>query len=169
MYWLIKYDQLPIEVLASYFYSNLVILLPLVVLHQAISYISTFTLVVTEKEPLTTDKERKAFQLAMRDGVANSLSFRLCVFGPENAGKTCLVDSLFDDMFQQQESTQGADVHVCTVYAANWKKCSPEEMAENIQTRFFHSLNISAKEQVDSPSFQASSTSRKPCRLCIKV
>ena len=94
----------------------------------------------------------------MRDGVSTSLSFRLCVFGPENSGKTCLVDSLFDDIFQQQESTQGADVHICTIYAANWKKCSPEEMAENIQIRFFQGLKVSAKEQVDSPSFQASSS-----------
>ena len=104
---------------------------------------------------ITTDQERKAFQLAKRDGVANSLSFRLCVFGPENAGKTCLVDTLFDDIFQQQEATQGADVHICTIHAANWQKCTPEKMADNIQTQFFHGLNISAKEQVKSPSFLA--------------
>ena len=131
------------------------------VLHR-VAIFPLCALVVTEKERLTTDEERKAFQLAMRDGVANSLSFRLCVFGPKNSGKTCLVDSLFDDIFQQQESTQGANVHICTIYAANWNKCSPEQMAEKIQTQFFHSLNISAKEQVTSPSFQASFTSTKP-------
>ena len=98
----------------------------------------------------------------MRDGVANSLSFRLCVFGPENAGKTCLVDTLFDDIFQQQEATQGADVHICTIYAANWQKCAQEKMADDIQTQFFHSLNISAKEQVKSPSFLTTPAARKP-------
>ena len=111
---------------------------------------------------VTTEQERKAFRLAMRDGVANSSSFRLCVFGPENTGKTCLVDTLFDDIFQQQEATQGADIHICTIYATNWQKCTPEQMAENIQTQFFHGLNISAEEQVNSPSFQATFTTRKP-------
>ena len=115
-----------------------------------------------EPEPLTTDKEKKAYKLAMRDGEANSLSFRLCVFGPENSGKTCLVDTLFDDLFQSQEATQGADVHICTIYATNWQKCSPKQMAEKIQAQFFHSLNISAKQQVASPSFAASFTARKP-------
>ena len=114
-----------------------------------------------EEKPLTADQERKAFQLAMRDGVSNSLSFRLCVFGPENSGKTCLVDTLFDDIFQQQEATKGADVNICTIYATNWQKCTPQQMADNIQTQFFHGLNISAKQQVESPSFQATSAVRK--------
>ena len=118
--------------------------------------------VITEKKSLTTDQEKRAFQLAIRDGVANSLSFRLCVFGPENSGKTCLVDTLFDDIFQQQEATQGADVHICTIYATNWQKCSPEKMAENIQNQFFHGLNISAMEQANLPSFHASVAARKP-------
>ena len=115
-----------------------------------------------EEKPLTADQERKAFQLAMRDGEANSLSFRLCVFGPENSGKTCLVDTLFDDIFQQQVATQGADVHICTIYATNWQKCTSEQMADNIQTQFFHGLNVSTKEQVKSPSFRAISASRNP-------
>ena len=110
---------------------------------------------VAEKKSV---EEKKAFRLAMRDGLATSLSFRLCVFGPENVGKTCLIDTLFDDIFQKQEATQGADVHVCTIYANNWQKCSPEQMTENIQTQFFHGLNISAKEQAKSPSFQAASS-----------
>ena len=97
----------------------------------------------------------------MRDGVASSLGFRLCVFGPENSGKTCLVDTLFDDIFQQQEATQGADVHICTIYASNWQKCTPEQMADNIQTQFFRGLNISAKEQVKSPSILATPAARK--------
>ena len=114
------------------------------------------------KDILTKDQERRAFQLAMRDGVSNSSSFRLNVFGPENSGKTCLVDTLFDDVFQQHEATQGADVHVCTIYATNWQKCTSEQMAENIEAQFFHGLKISAEEQVISSSFQATFTARKP-------
>ena len=126
------------------------------------SYVLATYVVIAVVVFVVTEKEEKSFQLAMRDGVANSLSFRLCVFGPENSGKTCLVDTLFDDIFQQQEATQGADVHICTIYATNWQKCSPEQMAENIQMQFFHALNSSAKEQVNLPSFQAFSTARKP-------
>ena len=115
--------------------------------------------IIAEK---TKEQEVKAFRLAMRDGEANSLSFRLCVFGPENSGKTCLIDTLFDDIFQQQEATQGADVHICTIYATNWKKCSLEKVADSIQTQFFHGLNISAMEKVKSTSFQPLSASNKP-------
>ena len=98
----------------------------------------------------------------MRDGVSNSLSFRLSVFGPENSGKSCLVDTLFDDIFQKHEATQGADVHICTIYASNWQKCTPEQMAENIEIQYFHGLKVSAKEQVKSSSFQASFQTKKP-------
>ena len=112
-------------------------------------------LFVIEKKSI---KEKKAFRLAMRDGLAISLSFRLCVFGPEYAGKTCLVDTLFDDVFQEHEATEGADVHICTIYANNWQKCSPQQMAKNIQTQFYHGLNISAIEQAKSPSLQAASS-----------
>ena len=112
-------------------------------------------LFVIEKKSI---EEKKAFRLAMRDGLAISLSFRLCVFGPEYAGKTCLVDTLFDDVFQEHEATEGTDVHICTIYANNWQKCSPQQMAENIQTQFYHGLNISAIEQAKSPSLQAASS-----------
>ena len=117
--------------------------------------------VVTGEEPVTTEQEKRAYQLALCDGEANSLSFHLCVFGPENSGKTCLVDTLFDDVFQEQEATQGADVHICTIYAANWQKCSPAQMADKIETHFFHGLNISARMQVESPSFQMPLTASK--------
>ena len=106
--------------------------------------------------PVTAEQEKKAFQLAMRDGVAKSSSFRICVFGPENSGKTCLVSTLFDEKFSSHEATQGADVNVCTIYANNWNRCTAQEMAEKLQLQFFHNLSTSAKEQIKSPSSEAS-------------
>ena len=97
----------------------------------------------------------------MRTGVSNSFNFRLCVFGPENSGKSCLVDTLCDDIFQEREATLGADVNVCTIYASDWQKCTAEQMAEKLKTQFFHDLNVSVKEQVKSSSFQASFKTRK--------
>jgi len=71
-----------------------------------------------------TEQKRKAYQLALRDGKANFSNFRLLVFGPENSGKTCLVSTLFNEPFQHNPATQGADVNIGTVYATNWCKCS---------------------------------------------
>ena len=116
--------------------------------------------VIIEK-PVTTEQEKKAFQLAMRDGVATSSSFRISVFGPENSGKTCLVSTLFNETYAENEATEGADVQICTIYANNWNRCTAQEMADKLQLQFFHNLNTSAKEQIRSPSFEASSTTTK--------
>ena len=109
-----------------------------------------FTIIVTKQE-------KKAYRLAMRDGLAKSSTLRLLVFGPENSGKTCLISTLFEEAFQQNSATQGADVQICTIYAANWRKCSAKEMAEKLQVKFFHKLNTTAQEQAESPSFHAAS------------
>ena len=116
--------------------------------------------VIIEK-PVTTEQEKKAFQLAMRDGVATSSSFRISVFGPENSGKTCLISTLFNETYAENEATEGADVQICTIYANNWNRCTAQEMADKLQLQFFHNLNTSAKEQIRSPSFEASSTTTK--------
>jgi len=99
----------------------------------------------------------KAFQLAMRDGVADSTFFRLCVFGPENSGKTCLISTLFDEAFKQNEATQGADVQICTIYATNWNKCSAKQLADKLENKFYHGLNTTANEQIKATSIQAPS------------
>ncbi|XP_065907641.1 death-associated protein kinase 1-like isoform X2 [Dysidea avara] len=108
-----------------------------------------------------TNQEKKAYRLAMRDGLAKSSTLRLLVFGPENSGKTCLISTLFEEAFQQNSATQGADVQICTIYAANWCKCSAKEMAEKLQVKFFHKLNTTAQEQAESPSFHATSVDDK--------
>ena len=91
----------------------------------------------------------------MRDGLAESPSLRICIFGPENSGKTCLVSTLFNEQFSENEATEGADVQTCTIYANNWNRCTPQEVADKLQLKFFHNLNTSAKKQIRSPSFEA--------------
>ena len=112
------------------------------------------------EDSLTEDQEKIAFQLAMRDGVSNSSSFQLNIFGPANSGKTCLVDTLFGDAFRPHEA--GTDIYMRTIYATNWQKSTLEQMAENIEAQFLHGLKISAKEQVKSSSFQAALTAEQP-------
>ena len=95
----------------------------------------------------------------MKNGMAKSATFRLLVFGPENSGKTCLIATMFDESFQENSATQGADVHICTIYAANWHKCTAKEMAEKLELKFCKSMNIAAKKQNEpKPVMQPTST-----------
>ena len=96
----------------------------------------------------------KAFQLAMCDGVAESKFFRLCLFGPENSGKTCLIATLFDEAFEENEATQGADVHIGTIFVSNWSKISTMQIADKLDTKFYHDLNATANKQIKSSSIQ---------------
>jgi len=107
---------------------------------------------------VVTEQEKKAYRLALKHGLAKSATFRLLVFGPENSGKTCLVANLFDESFQESAATQGADVHICTIYAANWRKCSAKKMAEKLDVKYCTNLNIAAKKQTE-PKPLTSSTS----------
>ena len=103
-----------------------------------------------------TEQEKKAYSRALRYGIAKSSSLRLLVFGPENSGKTCLVATLFKDDFQENAATQGAEVQIGTIYAANWRKCSAKEMADKLHVRFCTKLNTTAQEQDTFLSFETS-------------
>ena len=94
----------------------------------------------------------------MRDGVAESNFFRLCLFGPENSGKTCLIATLFDEAFTHNEATQGADVHICTVFVSNWNKISTKQLADKLNTKFYYGLNATANEQIKSPLSSSTTT-----------
>ena len=101
------------------------------------------------EKPVTKEQEN-AFRLAMRDGLSTSSNFRIDIFGPENSGKTCLISTLFNEQFANNEATEGADVQICTIYAANWEKCTAQEMADKLQLQFLHNLNTTAKEKMAS-------------------
>ena len=91
----------------------------------------------------------------MCDGVAEAKFFCLCLFGPENSGKTCLIATLFDEAFQQNEATRGADVHTCTIFVNNWNKISTKQIADKLETKFYHALNATANEQIISQAFSS--------------
>ena len=104
----------------------------------------------------------RAFQLAMHEGMARSDFFRICVFGPENSGKTCLIATLFDEDFQHNEATEGADVHIGTIFVSDWNKISTEQIADKLESKFYHGLYTEAIEHtktssIQEPSVQASS------------
>jgi len=101
-----------------------------------------------------TEQEKKAYSRALKYGKAKSSSLRLLIFGPENSGKTCLVATLFEEDFQENAATQGADVQLGTMYATNWCKCSAKEMADKLHVRFYSKLNMTAQEQDMSPSLE---------------
>ena len=88
--------------------------------------------------------------MAMHDGEAESSTVRICVFGPENSGKSCLVETLFEEEFHHNESTKGVDIQICTIYANNWKRCTLQEMTDELQRRFLHTLNTAAEMKSSS-------------------
>ena len=72
------------------------------------------------------------------------------MFGPENSGKTSLVETLFDEQFNHNESTEEVDVQIRTIYANNWKRCTLQEMTNELQRRFLHTLNSAAEMKSSS-------------------
>ena len=100
-----------------------------------------------------------AYALALKEGLADSFSLRMLVFGPENSGKTSLVATLVEDEFEVSSATEGADIQVCTIYTDNWRKCAPQEIVHKLQRQYWYELNVQADEHVDTASLQAQSFS----------
>ena len=100
-----------------------------------------------------------AYALALKEGLADSFSLRMLVFGPENSGKTSLVATLVEDKFEVRPATQGAEIQVCTIYTDNWHKCAPQDIVRKLNQQYFYQLNIQADEHIDTASLQAQSFS----------
>jgi len=88
--------------------------------------------------------------LAIKNGLANSNSFPIYIFGQENTGKTCLVATLLGDKFVQNTATHGADVEVCTVHASDWCRVRKEEVPAKILDRYHCKLHATALTTINS-------------------
>ena len=113
----------------------------------------------------TEQEEKLAYALALKEGLADSFSLRMLVFGPENAGKTSMIATLVDDRFEVSSATQGADIQVCTIYTDNWRKCAPQDVVHKLHQQYWYQLNIQADERADRASLQAQSFSSAPAPL----
>jgi len=111
---------------------------------------------------LDDSKEKEAYALALKEGKAKPSSVRIVTVGTENAGKTCLIESLLGESFKHHEATQGADVNVCKIYATDWSRQKSDQFGEKLQRNFCSQLKATAdrKDEVlvyDEPASRASS------------
>ena len=97
---------------------------------------------------------QEALPLALKDGVANSSSITLYVLGQQNAGKTCLVASLLGDKFEEQMSTEGADIDVCKIFASKWSRLKKGNVSKELQKKYYGKLKVTAKIKISADQHQ---------------
>jgi len=98
---------------------------------------------------LDDSKEKEAYSLALKEGKAKPSSVRIVVVGTENAGKTCLIESLLDENFKDHKATQGADVDVCKIFSTNWSRLRDDQILEQLQKDFCSKLKATADRKSD--------------------
>ena len=86
--------------------------------------------------------EKIALLLALREGKAKPFSIKLLLVGAENVGKSCCVDTLVGDPFEEYEATEGADLAICNT--SNWVKISPEMASQRLQNKYLYNLKSCA-------------------------
>ena len=68
---------------------------------------------------------KKAYSLAMKQGLDQSKNFQLVLVGAENTGKTSLISSFLGEEFVEgRPATKGVDMEVCKVYIKDWLRIS---------------------------------------------
>ena len=92
----------------------------------------------------TESKEMEAYSLALKEGKAKTSSVRILFVGTENAGKTCLIESLLGEDFKSHGATQGADVNVCKIFLTNWSRLKSDQVLEKLQKDFYTKLKATA-------------------------
>ena len=80
---------------------------------------------------------KKAYSLAMKEGIDQSRNFQLLLVGAENTGKTSLISSFLGEKFvEEQSATQGTDIEVCKVYCKDWIRISHSDKTNILHNQF---------------------------------
>ena len=113
------------------------------------------------------DHIKKAYTLAMKQGLDQSMNFELLLVGAENTGKTSLISSLLRKEFVEgQSATKGVDVEVCKVYCTEWEKISHSDKGNILRNQFTDFLKKKTDFSLPSPpSLQPYSHSLIPKKL----
>ena len=93
-------------------------------------------------------KEREIYSLALKEGKSKPCSVRILLVGAENAGKTCLIESLLGEDFKSHGATQGADINVCRIFATNWSRLKNDQVIERLRNQFLSRLKASVERQL---------------------
>ena len=86
--------------------------------------------------------------MALKEGKSKSCSVRILLVGAENAGKTCLIESLLGEDFKSHGATQGADINVCRIFTTNWSRLKNDQVLERLQNEFFSRLKASVERRL---------------------
>ena len=79
----------------------------------------------------------KAYSLVMKQGLDLTKNFQLLLLGAEYTGKTSLVSSFLGEKFvEEQLSTKGADVGVCTIFCQDWMRISHSDKSAILHNQF---------------------------------
>ena len=105
--------------------------------------------------------DSRAYTLALKDGKVKPFSVRILVVGAENAGKTCLVESLLDGEFDSSSATQGADITVCKFFSTNWVRMQDDQVRQKLRKDYYSKWKATVMEQskVENQSDQIASSS----------
>lgn len=99
------------------------------------------------------DNIKKAYSLAMKQGLDQSRNFHLLLVGAENTGKTSLISSfLREEFLEKQSATKGADVEVCKVYCKDWIRISHSDKSSILHNQFTEQCRDNVlKKMANSP------------------
>ncbi|XP_060597106.1 uncharacterized protein LOC132751023 isoform X2 [Ruditapes philippinarum] len=90
-------------------------------------------------------KTRELYEKALEKGTENDNTIRVMVIGCCEQGKTSLVRRLLKKSVEGVETTNGIDLHKCTVISENeWKKLDNEDLDEETVQRL---VNIALRER----------------------
>ena len=88
-------------------------------------------------EHCNDDNIKKAYSLAMKEGLDHSKNFQLVLVGAENTGKTSLISSFLEEEFiERQLTTKGVDIKVCKVYCKHWVRISHSDKHSTLHNQF---------------------------------
>ena len=116
-----------------------------------------------------------AYQAALKKGSQPSNQFKLVVLGAEAAGKTCTIDTLFDQPFQpDQPTTVGASVSKCKVHVDRhlgyqWEKVTASFRILQIPKQRNSELKVAMSLLSIEPSLPSASTEPIPPQLVKEV
>ena len=99
------------------------------------------------------DNIKKAYSLAMKQGLDQSRNFQLVLVGAESTGKTSLISSFLGEEFVEgQSTTKGVDIKVCKICSKDWVKISHSDKNIALQNQFTNQCKDSIlKTMADSP------------------
>ncbi|XP_060589885.1 uncharacterized protein LOC132745068 [Ruditapes philippinarum] len=90
-------------------------------------------------------RTRELYEKALEKGTENDNTIRVMVIGCCEQGKTSLVRRLLKNSIEGVETTNGIDLHKCTVISENeWKKFDNEDLDEETVQRL---VNIALRER----------------------